>query len=95
MVPVINHAEALDVFGLAGEAIRLAGAARDGSITRDELTGSTITLSSLGRMGGVVSTPVINSPEVAIVGVNKVMTRPVLAKRWLCTAPDDEPFIQL
>jgi 2-oxoisovalerate dehydrogenase E2 component (dihydrolipoyl transacylase) len=77
MVPVIKHAETMDVHDLANEAKRLAGAARDGSITRDELTGSTITLSSLGRMGGVVSTPVINSPEVAIVGVNKVATRPV------------------
>jgi 2-oxoisovalerate dehydrogenase E2 component (dihydrolipoyl transacylase) len=77
MVPVIKHAETMDVHDLANEAKRLANAARDGSITRDELTGSTITLSSLGRMGGVVSTPVINSPEVAIVGVNKVATRPV------------------
>ncbi|WP_417463844.1 dihydrolipoamide acetyltransferase family protein [Kordiimonas sp.] len=77
MVPVIRHAEALDVWGLADEAKRLAGAARDGSIKREELTGSTITLSSLGRMGGIVSTPVINSPEVAIVGVNKVAVRPV------------------
>ncbi|WP_417460917.1 dihydrolipoamide acetyltransferase family protein [Kordiimonas sp.] len=77
MVPVIKHAEALDVWGLAEEAKRLAGAARDGSIKREELTGSTITLSSLGRMGGIVSTPVINSPEVAIVGVNKVAVRPV------------------
>jgi len=77
MVPVIKHAETLDVHGLALEAKRLADAARDSSISRDELTGSTITLSSLGRMGGVVSTPVINSPEVAIVGVNKVETRPV------------------
>jgi 2-oxoisovalerate dehydrogenase E2 component (dihydrolipoyl transacylase) len=77
MVPVIKHAETLDVHDLASEAKRLADAARDGSIGRDELTGSTITLSSLGRMGGVVSTPVINSPEVAIVGVNKVAVRPV------------------
>jgi len=77
MVPVVKHAETLDIYGLANEVKRLADAARDGSITRDELTGSTITLSSLGRMGGVVSTPVINSPEVAIVGVNKVATRPV------------------
>ena len=77
MVPVIRHAETLDVHGLALEAKRLADAARSGEITRDELTGSTITLSSLGRMGGVVSTPVINSPEVAIVGVNKVAVRPV------------------
>ena len=77
MVPVIKHAETLDVHGLALESKRLADAAREGTITRDELTGSTITLSSLGRMGGVVSTPVINSPEVAIIGVNKVAVRPV------------------
>ncbi|MCT4654493.1 MAG: 2-oxo acid dehydrogenase subunit E2 [Cohaesibacter sp.] len=77
MVPVVRHAEARDVRGLADEIKRLADAARDGSITRDELTGSTITLSSLGAMGGIVSTPVINSPEVAIVGVNKVAIRPV------------------
>lgn len=77
MVPVIKHAETHDIWGLAAESKRLAEAARDGSITRDELTGSTITISSLGRMGGVVSTPVINSPEVAIVGVNKVSTQPV------------------
>lgn len=77
MVPVLRHAEALDIWGIAAETRRLADAARDGSITREELTGSTITLSSLGRMGGIVSTPVINSPEVAIVGVNKVAVRPV------------------
>lgn len=77
MVPVIKHAECHDIWGLAAESKRLADAARDGSITRDELTGSTITISSLGRMGGIVSTPVINSPEVAIVGVNKVATQPV------------------
>ncbi len=77
MVPVIKHAEIQDIWGLAAESKRLAEAARDGSITRDELTGSTITISSLGRMGGIVSTPVINSPEVAIVGVNKVAVQPV------------------
>jgi len=77
MVPVVRHAEARDIWGLAEEIHRLAHAARNGSITREELTGSTITLSSLGRMGGIVSTPVINSPEVAIVGVNKVAVRPV------------------
>ncbi|MFC4348393.1 dihydrolipoamide acetyltransferase family protein [Kordiimonas lipolytica] len=77
MVPVLKHAEAMDIWGIAAETRRLAEAARDGSITREELTGSTITLSSLGRMGGIVSTPVINSPEVAIVGVNKVAIRPV------------------
>ncbi len=77
MVPVLKHAETHDVWGLATESKRLADAARDGSISRDELTGSTITLTSLGKLGGVVSTPVINSPEVAIVGVNKIVVRPV------------------
>lgn len=77
MVPVLRHAEIHDIWGLAGESKRLAEAARDGSITREDLTGSTITLTSLGRMGGIVSTPVINSPEVAIVGVNKIVVRPV------------------
>ncbi len=77
MVPVLRHAETHDIWGLAAETKRLADAARDGSITRDELTGSTITLTSLGRLGGIVSTPVINSPEVAIVGVNKMVVRPV------------------
>ena len=77
MVPVLRHAEAKGVRALAQEISHLAEAARDGSITREELTGSTITLTSLGAMGGVVSTPVINSPEVAIIGVNKIMVRPV------------------
>lgn len=77
MVAVVRHAETLDINGLAAEAQRLAAAARDGSITRDELTGSTITVTSLGAMGGIVSTPIINSPEVAIVGINKIAMRPV------------------
>ncbi|MEM6461636.1 MAG: dihydrolipoamide acetyltransferase family protein [Pseudomonadota bacterium] len=77
MVAVVRNAEARDVWDLAAEAQRLAEAARDGTITREELTGSTITLTSLGSMGGIVSTPVINSPEVAIVGVNKIAMRPV------------------
>ncbi len=76
MVPVLKHAETYDVWGLATESKRLADAAREGSISREELTGSTITLTSLGKLGGVVSTPVINSPEVAIVGVNKIRVRP-------------------
>lgn len=77
MVAVVRHAETLDINGLAAESQRLAAAARDGSITRDELTGSTITVTSLGAMGGIVSTPVLNSPEVSIVGVNKIAMRPV------------------
>jgi 2-oxoisovalerate dehydrogenase E2 component (dihydrolipoyl transacylase) len=77
MVPVVRHAESLDLWGGAAELARLAEAARAGSATREELSGSTITITSLGAMGGVVTTPIINHPEVAIVGVNKIMTRPV------------------
>ncbi len=76
-VPVVKHAEALDLWGCAAEAIRLAEAARAGTAARDELTGSTITITSLGAMGGIVTTPIINRPEVAILGVNKIMVRPV------------------
>jgi 2-oxoisovalerate dehydrogenase E2 component (dihydrolipoyl transacylase) len=77
LVPVVRHAESLDLWDCAAEVARLAEAARTGSATREELSGSTITITSLGAMGGVVSTPIINHPEVAIVGVNKIMTRPV------------------
>lgn len=77
VVAVLRNSEARDIWSIAAEAQRLADAARDGTITREELTGSTITLSSLGPMGGIVSTPVINSPEVAVVGVNKMVMRPV------------------
>jgi 2-oxoisovalerate dehydrogenase E2 component (dihydrolipoyl transacylase) len=77
MVPVVHHAEARDIWAMAAEVERLAAAARNGSASRDELTGSTITLTSLGAMGGVATTPIINYPEVAIVGVNKIATRPV------------------
>ncbi|PZO00856.1 MAG: branched-chain alpha-keto acid dehydrogenase subunit E2 [Hyphomicrobiales bacterium] len=77
MVPVVKHAEARDIFGCALELNRIAERARDGTATRDELTGSTITITSLGALGGIATTPVINHPEVAIVGVNKMMVRPV------------------
>ena len=77
MVPVLRHAEALDVWALAAELARLAEAARAGRATRAELSGSTITISSLGALGGIVSTPVINRPEVAIVAVNRIALRPV------------------
>jgi len=78
MVPVVRHAEARDLWDSAAEVSRLAHAARDGSATRDELAGSTLTISSLGAMGGIAATPVINPPEVAIVGVNKVIERPMV-----------------
>jgi 2-oxoisovalerate dehydrogenase E2 component (dihydrolipoyl transacylase) len=76
-VPVLQHAEAQDLWGLAREVARLADATRSGKASRDELTGSTITITSLGPLGGIVTTPVINRPEVAIVGVNRIMERPV------------------
>ena len=77
MVPVVRHAEARDLWDCAQELNRLAEAAKNGTATRDELSGSTITITSLGALGGIVSTPVINPPEVAIVGVNKMEMRPV------------------
>ncbi|HEY5722934.1 MAG TPA: dihydrolipoamide acetyltransferase family protein [Allosphingosinicella sp.] len=77
-VPVIRNAEGLDVWGLAREILRLADATRAGKASREELSGSTITISSLGPMGGVVSTPVINRPEVAIIAINKVEEKPVV-----------------
>jgi 2-oxoisovalerate dehydrogenase E2 component (dihydrolipoyl transacylase) len=76
-VPVIRHAEARSVWDCANEVARLAEAARTGTAQREELSGSTITITSLGAMGGLVSTPIINHPEVAIVGVNKIAVRPV------------------
>jgi 2-oxoisovalerate dehydrogenase E2 component (dihydrolipoyl transacylase) len=78
MVPVLRHAEARDLWSMATELARLAATARAGKATRDELTGSTITISSLGPLGGIVSTPVINAPEVAIVGINRMVLRPVI-----------------
>ncbi|MGJ8668231.1 MAG: dihydrolipoamide acetyltransferase family protein [Oceanococcus sp.] len=77
VVPVVHHAEALDLWGSAAQIRRLADASRKGRASREELSGSTITISSLGPMGGIMSTPVINAPEVAIVGVNKMVERPV------------------
>jgi 2-oxoisovalerate dehydrogenase E2 component (dihydrolipoyl transacylase) len=77
MVPVVRHAEARDLWDCAQELNRLAEAAKDGSAAREELSGSTITVTSLGALGGIASTPVINPPEVAIVGVNKMAVRPV------------------
>jgi 2-oxoisovalerate dehydrogenase E2 component (dihydrolipoyl transacylase) len=77
VVPVVKHAEARDIWDCAAELNRLAEAAKSGTASRDELSGSTITITSLGAMGGVATTPVINRPEVAIIGVNKMMVRPV------------------
>jgi 2-oxoisovalerate dehydrogenase E2 component (dihydrolipoyl transacylase) len=78
MVPVLRHAEGHDLWSGAAEIARLADAARRGRATREELSGSTLTITSLGALGGIVSTPVINHPEVAIVGVNRIVERPML-----------------
>ncbi|PSJ40849.1 dihydrolipoamide acetyltransferase family protein [Allosphingosinicella deserti] len=78
MVPVIRSAETMSVWEIASEILRLADAARTGKASRDELSGSTITISSLGPMGGITSTPVINRPEVAIIAVNKLEEKPVV-----------------
>ena len=78
MVPVVRNAEARDLWSCASEVARLAEAARTGKASREELSGSTITITSLGPLGGIVTTPVINWPEVAIVGVNKMVERPVV-----------------
>ncbi|WP_223430902.1 dihydrolipoamide acetyltransferase family protein [Pseudomonas sp. GL-B-26] len=80
MVPVVRHAETRSLWDSAQEISRLATAARNGKASRDELSGSTITLTSLGALGGIVSTPVLNLPEVAIVGVNKIVERPMVVK---------------
>ena len=77
-VPVLRNAEARSLPELALEMRRLAEAARNNKATREELTGSTITVTSLGKLGGIASTPVINAPEVAIIGVNKAVERPVV-----------------
>ncbi len=77
VVPVARHVEALDLWQSAAEVERLATLARAGMASREELSGSTITITSLGALGGLASTPIINHPEVAIVGVNKMQVRPV------------------
>jgi 2-oxoisovalerate dehydrogenase E2 component (dihydrolipoyl transacylase) len=77
-VPVVHHAEALSLSELAAQIRRVAQAARDGTASRNELGGSTITITSLGKLGGIVSTPIINAPEVGIIGVNKAIERPVI-----------------
>jgi 2-oxoisovalerate dehydrogenase E2 component (dihydrolipoyl transacylase) len=78
VVPVVRHVEVRDLWSCAAEVARLADAARSGKASRDELTGSTLTITSLGPLGGIVTTPVINHPEVAIVGVNRIVERPVI-----------------
>lgn len=77
VVPVVRHVETLNLRSCAAELVRLSEAAKNGTASREELSGSTITITSLGKMGGVVTTPVINHPEVAIIGVNKIRVMPV------------------
>jgi len=77
-VPVVRHAEARSIDDLASEIRRVSNAARDSSAKKDELSGSTITITSLGKLGGIASTPIINLPEVAIIGVNRAVERPVV-----------------
>jgi 2-oxoisovalerate dehydrogenase E2 component (dihydrolipoyl transacylase) len=77
MVPVVRHAETVGLHECAREMRRVSEAARRGVASREELSGSTITLTSLGALGGIASTPIINRPEVAIVGVNKIVVKPV------------------
>jgi 2-oxoisovalerate dehydrogenase E2 component (dihydrolipoyl transacylase) len=77
-VPVVRHAEALSLWGLSDEIRRVSEIARAGKATSKDLTGSTITITSLGKLGGIVSTPIINAPEMAIIGVNKAIDRPVV-----------------
>jgi len=78
LVPVVRHAETLDLVSIAVEIGRLSEAARTGKASREELSGSTITVSSLGALGGIAATPIVKPPEVAIVGVNKIVERPVV-----------------
>jgi 2-oxoisovalerate dehydrogenase E2 component (dihydrolipoyl transacylase) len=77
-VPVVHNAQSLGLWEVAAEIRRLAERARSGKATREELVGSTITVTSLGKLGGIASTPIINAPEVAIIGLNKAVERPVV-----------------
>jgi 2-oxoisovalerate dehydrogenase E2 component (dihydrolipoyl transacylase) len=78
MVPVLRQAQTLDLWACSEAIAQLAAKARTGKATRDELSGSTLTVTSLGKLGGIVSTPVINHPEVAIVGINRIVARPMV-----------------
>jgi 2-oxoisovalerate dehydrogenase E2 component (dihydrolipoyl transacylase) len=78
MVPVLRQAQTLNLWDCSLAVAELAAKARAGKATRDELSGSTLTVTSLGKLGGIVSTPVINHPEVAIVGINRIVARPMI-----------------
>lgn len=86
MVPVIRDAQDMNVWQLAAEIVRLAEAARSGKAKSDELSGSTLTVTSLGPLGGIATTPVINRPEVAIIGPNRVIERPVIREGEIVAA---------
>jgi 2-oxoisovalerate dehydrogenase E2 component (dihydrolipoyl transacylase) len=86
MVPVIRDAQAKNVWQLASEIVRLAEAARSGKAKSEELSGSTLTITSLGPLGGIATTPVINRPEVAIIGPNRVIERPVIRNGEIAAA---------
>jgi len=86
MVPVVRDAQDRNIWQLASEIRRLAEAARSGKATSEELSGSTLTLTSLGPLGGVATTPVINRPEVAIIGPNRVIERPVFRGKEIVAA---------
>ena len=77
-VPVVKNVEAMDVWQAASDLIRVSGAARTGTASLDDLTGSTFTITSLGREGGLGATPIINHPEMAILGVHKARDMPVV-----------------
>jgi 2-oxoisovalerate dehydrogenase E2 component (dihydrolipoyl transacylase) len=79
-VPVVRNARSLELWEMAAEIRRLAERARSNKATREELVGSTITVTSLGKLGGIASTPIINAPEVAIIGLNKAVERPVVVQ---------------
>ena len=85
MVPVIRHAENLDLWQCAHELRQVADKARNGNANREELTGSTITITSLGALGGIVSTPIINYPEVAIIGINRTQQRQLFENNGITT----------
>lgn len=77
VVPVVKHAEAMSIWQFANELKTLSDAVRNGTASRDQLSGSTITITSLGALGGITTTPILNPPETSIIGVNKLMERPV------------------
>ncbi len=79
-VPVVRNVEQRTLPDVAAEIRRVSEAARTNKATRDELSGSTLTLTSLGKLGGIASTPIINAPEVSIIGINKAVERPVVLR---------------